>query len=774
MKTVRDTLYDSLFTQSPPFMGDVLREHEAEVFPGKQIFQQFLREGDGQKRIEQAKSILRRLAFESELLVPSQLTSALLRAEEEVGPRRASPQYIPQDHFVHLVHLYLLGIYIFTHHKKLHRSLTRFFEDLRHKQTIELRTLSDEAAFLDFVFAWRAFVLLHDVGYVWELGLEEDDVVLKECRSLWNSMGDSMASELTAYYLSRIATWKTVDSDNASILLETTGINYVPEIGQKENRRLMEFTFVDEFARKAVVPKSASRVPIIHGTRFISTLTALVKPSSLIALLVHSRLGDVACAIIPDSEGKHIVRRYHNLEGYADALLIKMAFSEGRTPSQGKDRYYEWQLFCPNYPNIRSTFNDSLRSITDGQCTALEIDKLCDDILSEAPAPLLTITSERDYRDSEFSLYCLLADWRRLALPRIKDAEQSNYSMVNKIAISQEKTLGKLLANSIELRINAHLAKYKSESKSKSMQEGIEQLIRDALVPLKDLEQLAKDFETEYGSEMRRKTGSAFQRRRIFEALFGVSKRCLGGAGASTSADSEAHRLSSAILGKIAGKVPSVDAILKTSGAPPLDVLLDCYCPSYLDKTATDHGLAGAVCAMMISSNLESILKVAQRANENRGETTDDTILGKYAQIALSFGEKVQADEALYQVECLMNHVSAAIALHNLYPANLAGLVKSDFKIDLKRSPFSYFAMLCDALQTWDRDRRLMQSSHSLLYKTSGDGYNIHVEGDVIKITEFDHGLDIAKRAEEVKKGLESYLRGSKHLIWLELGEWRH
>src|SRR5689334_17367406 len=119
MPTIRDTLYESLFVKHPPFMGELLREREAEIFPGKSDFQQFLREGDSQKRIEKAKAILLRLSFESELLLPSQFTTALLRAEENVAPSVATKGYVPQDHFVHLVHLYMLGIYIFFYHKKL-------------------------------------------------------------------------------------------------------------------------------------------------------------------------------------------------------------------------------------------------------------------------------------------------------------------------------------------------------------------------------------------------------------------------------------------------------------------------------------------------------------------------------------------------------------------------------------------------------------------------------------------------------------------------------
>jgi hypothetical protein len=79
--------------------------------------------------------------------------------------------------------------------------------------------------------------------------------------------------------------------------------------------------------------------------------------------------------------------------------------------------------------------------------------------------------------------------------------------------------------------------------------------------------------------------------------------------------------------------------------------------------------------------------------------------------------------------------------------------------------------MLVDALQNWDREKRLWQSSVNLPYKTSGERIDISITGDVIHVREHDHGLDIAKRADAIKAGLESYLKGASHFIWLDLGQ---
>ena len=771
MQGVRETLYRSLFEETPPFMGEILREHDADVFPGKSDFIRFLRETDNQKRIDRAKLILLRLSFEAELLLPNHLITALLQAEE--NDKAAGGYYIPQDHFVHLVNLYLLGIYIFTHHKKLHRSLNNYFKGLRTASGIHLRTLSDEAALLDFVFTWRAFVLIHDVGYTWEIQPTSNSRVIQQARDLWKQIPSLMKGELTAYFLSKMGAWKNADSYTHPLSLKNVKHLNLEKSRNSAKDTEAEFSFISDLPTDTPdLPLNAVRVPTIHGTRFFSTFTALINPNVLVALLVHSRSGDVHCLLVPDKTGKHkVVGKSPSLET-SDGALIKMAFSEGRTPKASSSRYsYEWYIFCPGYDSIRNSFCDSLRKLTSKECSAVEIARTCSSFLKEGSPSHLTITSDRDYRDSEFCLYRLISQWSRAHFSIKGKATATRYAIVNSIAISEEKGLAKLLADGIEERIKKHLSDLPKRT-SKTIQDGIESVIDEALRPLSNLTDLKKDFIKTFGNLLKQKTDVELQRGRMLDELLTISEKCIQPSDFKFTSKGRIELLTSECLHPFESSVKRVNSILESAGAPTLTALLDGYRPSFLGAECVDHGLASAVCAISIAAHLRFVLEIAN--SDQQGATQNDRILRSYAQLALSLGETVQANESLYQADVLMDHVAAAIALHNIYPIHLESLGRANFRVNLRDSPFSFFAMLCDALQTWDRDKRIAQSAQGLPYKTVSDCLNIEVQGDIIKVTEMDHGVDIVRRANQLKIGLESYLSGVSDFIRIELGELRH
>ena len=152
MQNIRHTLLRSLFFDRPPYFGELLAENINRVFPGKDDFIRFLQESDSQKRTSIATELLLRLARESGMFIPTRFLTLLLQAEEQYAPSTASRAYVPQDHFVHLVNLYLLGVYVFTHHKKFHRMLKRYFEQLNNRSQNRSSLRSDEESFDDFVF----------------------------------------------------------------------------------------------------------------------------------------------------------------------------------------------------------------------------------------------------------------------------------------------------------------------------------------------------------------------------------------------------------------------------------------------------------------------------------------------------------------------------------------------------------------------------------------------------------------------------------------------
>lgn len=132
------------------------------VFPNADGYRVFLSTTDYNEKIEIAKKLLGQLCFESNYPPPYELLTDIATQEAESANRSRSLAYIPQDHFVHLLNLYILGLYIFFCHPSINRELTYHFMDMRVGDSNTNRVLSSTK---DFLSSWKYFCLYHDVSY---------------------------------------------------------------------------------------------------------------------------------------------------------------------------------------------------------------------------------------------------------------------------------------------------------------------------------------------------------------------------------------------------------------------------------------------------------------------------------------------------------------------------------------------------------------------------------------------------------------------------------
>lgn len=764
MRNIRQTLNDCLFVQSPPFMAVELREYESDVFPGKQDFLTFLKETDSQKRIEIAKRILLRLGVESKLLLPPQLLTNLLRVEEQLIKKPTT--YIPRDHYVHLINLYLLGVYIYCYHKNLHHIVTRFFKRLRRKHPLPQSNLSNEVAFLDFIFSWRAFVLLHDVGYIWECPLADTDHLLKATRGFWHRLPNLMATEMASQYLARVATWRFADKEHEGITLEEARANKVFNLGSAP---FEEFAFMGQPANRWEDFRTYVRLPLIHGTRFLNTVRTLVEEKRTIALLVHSRFGDIKCGLFPTSNGQHEVRRVGRFNENSDKTLIKMAFTEGKTPRAGPSHDFEWHFFYPSYPDVQKTFHAGLANEFGAECRPPILEKVCDHLLSVAVLPSMTVVSEGDYRRFEFLLYEKLTQWFADAFDASTGRIRADVTRGNAILGGEERRIGGYLADFIRQIIEEKCQGVRIVGDLNSPRERAKALADEVLREIADLDALCEKFVDWYIETVVTVTEADNQRARTFVALTEVFTKAIS----PTSFEGTELGLTDRDLLSVKPIADKVDAVLREMKAPSLASLFHEYKAEFLSAgNTTDHGLAAGVCAMRIQTGLASVLKVIEADESLDKAKTADKHLGKVCKLALSLGEKSELEKTSYHLQVLMDHVTAAICLHNIYPKYLHGF--QDFRINTNDSPFCYFAMLCDSLQKWDREPRLALGERKLPYKTVSDSYDITIDGDLIRVSEFDFQNDVPARVAFIKEGLEEYLHGAKNLIAIEIGEWKH
>ncbi len=763
MSNICFTLLKCLFHEQPPFLGDILVEHLNSVFPGREDFERFLEESDGQKRTKLAKRLISRLARESGVFIPFELLISMLRTEERHAPNIATSQYIPQDHFSHLVHLYLLGIYIFTHHKKFHRSIASYFKRKRERHTRVCSLSSDETVFFDFLFCWRSFVLLHDIGYPCELPPSSDDGLRSEIKKKYANIDELVCEEAALAFLSRIITFEQLGKNSSNVRCDVIA----PRIFQRNEPDLLPGMghHLNEIEEKW---KSAIRIPFIHGKRFSSLSSHLNHPQDVLALLVHSRTGEPTVALVPSPSGKHkLVVLHEKATKHHLADLYRHAFELGTTPrATSRHPEYEWQMFCLNSTGNNNVFLRSVSEIINRNFSEELLRKVAWILSDEAPDPLVTITSDADYRSYELWVHETLQNWWQGIKQTPATDDASEYSIVSLCASSIEKDVALLISQFLREKIDMAISGASRADRGNLLEGGIEKIVKKATVSVFNNPGISEELIEYVQEKLHSSIESELDRNRLFEDTKLLTGKIYGrDDGVMVAEEPFSFIMNGAV--DSSSHMLELNKLLKESSLPDYKVLYQSYHPEHLHESSVDHGLAGAACSLQIALLGEKLL---ERCAFRHG-ADDVKILSSFASIAVCLGDEIDASDLDYRIRMLMPEVTRAIALHNLYPKYLGAIEKKDFRVNLHREPFCFFAMLCDALQSWDRDQRLWQSDEKLKYKTNGYHYDISIVGDVIHIHEHDYGLDVAKHATALKSGLESYLKGVKDYIWLDLGE---
>lgn len=137
-----------------------------EIFPDRSLFLDFLDEENYEKQLKLSCEILLRLSYDSCFAPPTRLLFNLMNVEMQNPPSNKNNSYFGRDHVVHLVHLYIFGIYAFFNHKIFSENIVSKFRSHRKQNNLNIRPL---AIVRDFSVAWRTFALCHDLGYPIEM-----------------------------------------------------------------------------------------------------------------------------------------------------------------------------------------------------------------------------------------------------------------------------------------------------------------------------------------------------------------------------------------------------------------------------------------------------------------------------------------------------------------------------------------------------------------------------------------------------------------------------
>lgn len=133
------------------------------IFPCVDSFEQFLNATTTEKMVATAKEISSNILFSTSVSPTPAVYRGLIDAEANY-PTTKEGEFISQDHVVHSVNVYLLGVYLFFNHQLLHDRVFDFFK----KDLCEFSDRIEPQAILQFIDAWKIFAFCHDIGYPFE------------------------------------------------------------------------------------------------------------------------------------------------------------------------------------------------------------------------------------------------------------------------------------------------------------------------------------------------------------------------------------------------------------------------------------------------------------------------------------------------------------------------------------------------------------------------------------------------------------------------------
>lgn len=191
MENINKMFWRILFdTKNVALDSELFKSLHHIIFPCIESFDEFLHADTTEKMVSTAKMITSNILFTTSVSPTPAVFYGLIDAESNY-PATSGNQFVSQDHMVHSVNVYLLGIYLFFNHQLLHDRMYDWFR----REACGIKQDTKRQAILQFVDAWKIFALCHDIGYPFEklIGLDGGaNENAKELLELYRELGSEL------------------------------------------------------------------------------------------------------------------------------------------------------------------------------------------------------------------------------------------------------------------------------------------------------------------------------------------------------------------------------------------------------------------------------------------------------------------------------------------------------------------------------------------------------------------------------------------------------
>lgn len=252
-----------------------------EIWGCPHFFTAFLQATDMAVKVEYAKKIFAYYQSTNDVILPNTFFLNLIDLQTDLV---SSPsKYIPQDHVIHSVNLYILGIALFFNYDIFHQLLAR--------KTYQTETSMQQIR--AFIKKWKVASLCHDLGYVFELFDFKNSRHNIEVINSYNKIYDDILNELVVRGVGRLVAC-TSFLDKTSLSFHINDISYLTGAQLKCNGDTVKYSqMVSELSKfdgAHVITDNSTKLSLLHFPNQICANCLLILydehdlPESLIIL----------------------------------------------------------------------------------------------------------------------------------------------------------------------------------------------------------------------------------------------------------------------------------------------------------------------------------------------------------------------------------------------------------------------------------------------------------------------------------------------------------
>lgn len=760
-RNISATLKNSLFISPNPsrYKNEYLAMMD-EIFPNKEEFILFLDAENYEKQLLHANNILLRLNYEAFFAPPTRMLFNLLNMEtKDLGDKKST--YFGRDHVVHQVHLYIFGIYVFLYHDVFSENILVLFKNKRNSQDFNIATNNlSYASIKDFIVSWKTFTLFHDVGYPIELfakkaGSKDDKVLQEEYLRPFHSIIKYVSKDLSMRSLSKIIAVYRLLQNQSGFVFGSLRAKWHGD----ECEKYKEYVLIDK----------------VYGIETVRIITAIFGKEKIIPVLCDKN--EMPLMAFPANSTAPVLS-----EECRRTTVVKNFENNMHSPYQRESftfSNYRWKYYLnPTEIDINKIISNLFLDASQ----LIDFENTIKTIYAQTASLYSMVISDVSFKQYCFDIYMTL--YRSSGYWKL-DAEDERNSFIYHLGYIMDEmqiNFPEKIAQTIKKMM---LERRQSNGVNSGIYDKVEDYLTSVGVSLKDLstkitEQIKseiikqarfrenlEDIRCSVGEEIQVhaiKSTFCFEEEIVIDKqgtkknLIKYSQLCFPDFTNISMPTTNIDFLKNMVEHKILSSGLENGAIAN-------------YDPGHGAKY--DHGVAAGFLIMTMADiymqigNFESqdtSLAGIKSLEQKKAHTDLKKLLN------ISMGIDYQSDYIKFAYKNMFVEACYAVLIHNIYPERL-GDKFVNYRTELGKQAFAYFATLMDSLQFWDRKTNINMAERELPYATYAQNLNIEIKNSKIQISEADRRLNIADIIKKRKQDLDLYLESASRYIDLNLSE---